>query len=123
MIRAWTFSSSYLFLIMIFVYIFLAGFRYEITTYVLVTYTLVFALLVYLKKIDTIIVTPIFYFIILHFIICNISLLGPHFIGIPLTYSSLLTLNTKLILVFLVLNALTDERELSHFFKFHDPDI
>jgi len=116
-VRTWELSMSYLFFLPVFIHIFIAGLRLNLSTYILILYIVVYPLLVYLKKIDKIIITPLFYFIIVHFVIGNISLLGPHSISLLTTYSALLTLNIKLALVFLVLNSLITGNELKLFIR------
>ncbi|MFQ6104942.1 MAG: O-antigen ligase family protein [Candidatus Glassbacteria bacterium] len=117
--KRFEFSQSYIFLILIFIHIFFAGFRLDISNLVLIIYIFTFSVLLSLRKIERIIVTPIFYFMIVHFLFCNISLLLPHSIGVTFTYSNLLKLNIKLLVVFLVLNSLMTEKELEHFFRLY----
>lgn len=115
--RHFRYSVAYIVLVLILVQIFVAGFRLNLSNVFILFFVLTYSVLLIMRRIDTVVVTPIFYLILIHFIICNVSLLMPHSIGMFATLSALLKLNTKLIIVFLVLNALTTEHTLNSFLR------
>jgi O-antigen ligase len=113
------FSVAYFFLVPSFLHIFFAGFNLDVTNYILISYLLTLIVLLFLRKINTIIITPLLYFIIVHFVICNMTLLLPHGTGMVMAFNSLLMLNIKFILVLMILNALATEKELDNWFKLY----
>lgn len=117
--RIYDYVHPYGFFAVVFVLIFLSGLKIELSPKILFLFVIVFILMSLLGKIREIVVPPLVVFLILHLAFCNISLLSPHPIGIAPTYGNLIELNSKLILVFLVLNALTDNESLGRFLRLY----
>jgi O-antigen ligase len=102
-----------------FALVFISGLKVELSPKLLFLFIIVFIVMSLAGKIREIVVTPFIVLIILHLVFCNISLLSPHPIGIFPTYSNLIELNSKLILIFLVLNALTSNENLRRFLRLY----
>jgi O-antigen ligase len=114
-VKAVDFTGSFVFLVPIFVLLFLSGFNIRIIPQILLVYTATFIILAYRGKISEIVIAPFIWVVIIHLIFCNISLLGPTSIGPFLAYSTLLQINIKVVLVFLVLNSLKTGPDLNRF--------
>lgn len=112
-------TNSFVFFLPIFILIFMSGFRLQLSPQILLLYIVFFAVMAIRGRITEIVITPFLYFVILHLIFCNLSLLGPSLHGPAAISTKLLTINVKILMVFLILNAIKTEVDLNRFIRLY----